>query len=216
VAQALILLRREGLEGVTFRKLISRLKVKAPAIYWRFRDKQDLLEAMAESILQEFFADWTPMQPGESSWQVWLAHTMNRLRQAMLGYPDGGRVIAGARPHQTPTLARIAECSLRALEDSGVPLATAAGIVFTAVHYTFGHVIEEQSSPSLDVLAGPAAASVVSEFPTIARLIQSSRDRGHTPQAIYELGISLIIRGGEFVAADHMPPLKTGISQLPE
>jgi TetR/AcrR family tetracycline transcriptional repressor len=73
----------------------------------------------------------TPSQPGVASWQVWFAQTMHSLRLAMLSYPDGARVIAGARPRQTPTLARIAEYSLRALEEDDVPLATASGIVFT-------------------------------------------------------------------------------------
>jgi TetR/AcrR family tetracycline transcriptional repressor len=77
VAHALILLRREGLEGVTFRKLMTRLNVKAPAIYWRFAGKQDLLEAMAEKILQEAFSN---LAPGAHAWQNWLSETMHQLR----------------------------------------------------------------------------------------------------------------------------------------
>jgi TetR/AcrR family tetracycline transcriptional repressor len=70
---------------------------------------------MAETILQEFFADLAPLQPGALFWQTWFAGILVRLRHAMLAYPDGARVIAGARPQQTLTLARIAEDSSKAL-----------------------------------------------------------------------------------------------------
>ncbi len=197
VAEALKLLKREGLEGITFRKLIARLHIKAPAIYWRFESKRDLLEAVAETILQRHFADLAP-KPSGRAWQSWLKHILNRLRDALLAYPDGARLIAGARPHQTPTLTRIAEYSLSALEES-VGLATAGAIVFTALHYTFGHVIEEQSSPSLEELAGPSAAPIVAGFPTIARLIAMSGKKGNPARATYNLGLDLIIHGGEAI-----------------
>jgi AcrR family transcriptional regulator len=198
IEQALVLLSGEGLEGVTFRKLMARLKVKAPAIYWRFQNKQDLLEAMAEAILQKTFSDLGPMQSPRNPWQEALASTMKRLREGLLAYPDGARVVAGARPHQTPTLARIAEYSLADLERNGIPLLEAAGIVFTCLHYTFGYVIEEQSSPSLAVMAGPAAAGVVAQFPKIAHVIRLAQRENYSPESAYEFGLKLIIRGAEW------------------
>jgi TetR/AcrR family tetracycline transcriptional repressor len=195
VREALRLLRREGLDALTFRKLMARLKVAAPAIYWRFDSKRDLLDAVAEAILQQEFSALVPCAGGDGSWEEWLAETLHRLRRAMLAYPDGARIVAGARPHQAPTLTRIAEYLLRAVEQGGVDLQTAGAVVFTALHYTFGHVIEEQSSPSLDKLAGPEASSIVAAYPAIARLIDASRKVPHSPEAIYDVGLRLIIAG---------------------
>lgn len=194
IAESLLLLGEEGLEGITFRKLISRLKIKAPAIYWRFDNKRDLLEAVAEAILLEQFSDFSPFRANETTWQDWLFATFNRLRRALLAYPDGARVVAGARPYQTPTLSRIAEYSLRALEEGGLDLRTAGEIVFTALHFTFGHVIEEQSSPGIQEIA---QAPFIAAYPTIERLIALSQAAGHTQDAIYELSLDLIIKGGE-------------------
>ncbi|MFI6321794.1 TetR/AcrR family transcriptional regulator C-terminal domain-containing protein [Nonomuraea sp. NPDC050556] len=188
VREALELLRQEGLAGVTFRKLTTRLEVKAPAIYWRFKDKQELLDAMAEAMLQEQFAGFAPHAAGEP-WQPWWSGVLRRLRRAMLAYPDGGRVVAGARPPGAPTLPRISEYGLRALEGGGLPLVEAANVVFTALHYTFGHVIEEQDSTGADTVDLAAFAAT---YPTIARLLTTGRGNG---DAIFDAGIALIING---------------------
>ncbi|MGP3959850.1 TetR/AcrR family transcriptional regulator C-terminal domain-containing protein [Nonomuraea sp. 3N208] len=192
VKQALTLLKQEGLTGVTFRRLTTSLQVKAPAIYWRFNDKQELLEAMAEAILQEQFAELTPLPLGQP-WQPWLTAVLHRLRQALLAYPDGARVVAGARPPGTPTLARIAEHALRTLEDRGLPLAEAANVVFTSIHYTFGHVIEEQDSAGAHTMDSQTAKEFTQAFPTIARALAETRRTGLTPDDIFNAGVSLII-----------------------
>lgn len=192
VKQALTLLKQEGLTGVTFRRLTTSLQVKAPAIYWRFNDKQELLDAMAEAILQEQFAELAPL-PSDQSWRPWLAAIFHRLRQAMLAYPDGARVVAGARPPGTPTLARIAEHALRTLEDRDLPLAEAANIVFTGTHYTLGHVIEEQDSAGAHTMDTRTAEQFAQTFPTIARALAEGRHAGLTPDDIFNAGVSLII-----------------------
>ena len=51
--QAFAVLNDSGLEGLTLRRLAGRLNVKAPAIYWHFKDKQDLLDEMATEVLRE-------------------------------------------------------------------------------------------------------------------------------------------------------------------
>ncbi|WP_214327962.1 TetR/AcrR family transcriptional regulator C-terminal domain-containing protein [Nonomuraea sediminis] len=192
VRQALTLLRQDGLAGVTFRKLTTSLQVKAPAIYWRFNDKQELLEAMAEAILQEQLADLTPLQSGQP-WQPWLAGVLHRLRRALLTYPDGARVVTGARPTGTPTIARIAEYGLRALQDGGLTLPEAANVVFTSIHYTFGHAIEEQDSTGAHTMDDKTAEEFVRTYPTIARAMVEARSTGVTGDDIFDAGISLII-----------------------
>ncbi|MDG6103274.1 TetR/AcrR family transcriptional regulator C-terminal domain-containing protein [Dactylosporangium aurantiacum] len=187
VSQGLALLKQDGLPGVTFRQLTTNLRVKAPAIYWRFKDKRELLEAMAEAMLRQELGDLAPMPAGQAG-RPWLRSVLHRLRRAMLAYPDGARVVAGARPVRTPTLARIPEYGLRALEDGGLPLARAATIVYTAVHYTFGHVIEEQDSAGAE-----AAEEFAVAYPTVARVMHEGRRLGLTATDIFDAGLSLIL-----------------------
>lgn len=111
---------------------------------------------------------------------------LHRLRRAMLAYPDGARVVTGARPPHTPTLASIPEYALRALEDSGLTLPQSASVSYTVVHYTFGHVIEEQDS---------AEAQPTKEFqlayPCTTRVMTEGLNLTATDS--FDTGLSLII-----------------------
>ena len=51
LAAALGLLDEAGLEQLTMRRLAAALGVQNGATYWHFRSKQDLLEAMADTLL---------------------------------------------------------------------------------------------------------------------------------------------------------------------
>ncbi len=51
VSEALGLIQEEGLDALSMRRLADRLKVKAASLYWHVRDRRELLELLAESIL---------------------------------------------------------------------------------------------------------------------------------------------------------------------
>src|SRR5260370_20617908 len=51
VAEARGLVQVEGLEALSMRALADRLHVKAASLYWHVRDRRELLELLAESIL---------------------------------------------------------------------------------------------------------------------------------------------------------------------
>jgi TetR/AcrR family tetracycline transcriptional repressor len=192
VVEALNLLEEGGLANVTIRRLATRLDVKAPSIYWRFADKQALLDAMAEAMIAEFVGDSAP-PPLERHWRPWMFDQLHRLRKAMLAYPDGARVVAGARPTGTPTLAALTESSLRALEGRGIDLAEASALVFTAFHYTFGHVIEEQDSTGAATMDDAAKAAFAESYPTIARVMAFAQERRLSGEEIFDAGLALIL-----------------------
>src|SRR5882672_7524628 len=51
VSAALGLVQQEGLEALTMRGLADQLNVKAASLYWHVRDRRELLELLADSIL---------------------------------------------------------------------------------------------------------------------------------------------------------------------
>ena len=51
VEAALSLVNEEGLEGLSMRALADKLDVKAASLYWHVRDRRELLDLLAESIL---------------------------------------------------------------------------------------------------------------------------------------------------------------------
>jgi len=190
---ALDLLRVGGVEAVTVRALSARLGVQAPSIYWRFAGKRELFEAMAEAILAEQLAG-LPAYDGAQPWATWWTDRLRALRAAMLAYPDGARVVTGARPLQVPTLGRLPEEALRAAEASGLELGEAALRVYTSLHYTFGHVIEEQDSAEAATMDDAARAGFAMRYPTVARLLASPAAAGGTADGVFAAGVALILR----------------------
>ncbi|MCB1262770.1 MAG: TetR family transcriptional regulator, partial [Acidimicrobiales bacterium] len=53
VEEARVLIARDGLDALTLRRLADSFSVSAPALYAHFRDKEDLLRAVAEREFEE-------------------------------------------------------------------------------------------------------------------------------------------------------------------
>lgn len=140
VTGALALLDADGLEGLTMRKLGARLGVQAGAIYWHFKDKEALLDAMADRIVGRIIE--TPLTSGP--WDAQLADLAHRLRRALLAHRDGARVVAGTYVAE-PNTVRSGEQAMRILTDAGFPPDRAGWVIFTVLYYVLGHTIEEQA-----------------------------------------------------------------------
>lgn len=68
VREALSLLDEEGLDGLSMRKLASRLKVQAPTLYYHIPDKSALLNEVMVTLFQDVFARIPPCK----TWQEWM------------------------------------------------------------------------------------------------------------------------------------------------
>ena len=100
VRAALELLNEVGLDGLSTRRLAERLQVRSPTLYWHVRNKQELLDLMANTILFRAPPDFHM----QGDWWVWMGQLARVIRGNLLEYRDGARVVAGTRP--TPTLGR--------------------------------------------------------------------------------------------------------------
>ncbi|MEV7502865.1 TetR/AcrR family transcriptional regulator C-terminal domain-containing protein [Streptomyces sp. NPDC093018] len=138
---ALRLLNEVGLDGLTLRAIAKELDVKAPALYWHFKDKQALLDEMATQMYRRMVAG-TELEPGDT-WQERLLKINRGLRTALLDYRDGARVFSGSLFTGTDHAPAL-EANLRLLLDAGMTLVQAVDAGRTAHAYTIGFVTEEQ------------------------------------------------------------------------
>jgi len=193
IQAALELLNEEGLNNLSLRKLASRLDMQAPALYWHFKSKEVLIDYMAEAILRKEFADLTPRQDDEP-WQEWLVATCTRLRNAMRAYRDGARVVAGAHLFPAVTLMYLFEISMESLVSSGLESRKANLIMSTAVHFVFGRVIEEQSSPSPEQIENFMHSDMLKRFPNMGQSIDEAMEDFKNGYDEFEDALRLIIR----------------------
>ncbi|MER7578742.1 TetR/AcrR family transcriptional regulator C-terminal domain-containing protein [Kitasatospora sp. NPDC097691] len=204
VDAALRLLNEVGLDGLTLRAIAAGLDVKAPALYWHFKDKQALLDEMATEIMRRMTARTAEAGGGTPAgdWRGTYLTTMRTLRAELLRYRDGAKVYSGARFTDTSYAAGL-DASLRVLIDAGFTLATATRAWYTAYSYTIGYVIEEQAmapnpfdgDEGYDV---EARADRLAEHPLAAeagRAMFVDFDEG------FEQGLALVLAGVESVLA---------------
>lgn len=141
VDTALRLLNEVGLEGLTLRAIAAELDVKAPALYWHFKDKQALLDEMATEMMRRM---GLPSEQAPADWREALTVAMQGLRAHLLCYRDGARVYSGTYFTDTSYAAPM-ESHLRWLIGQGFAPADAVRAWHTAYSYTIGYVIEEQA-----------------------------------------------------------------------
>ncbi|MFH8442923.1 TetR/AcrR family transcriptional regulator [Streptomyces sp. NPDC018026] len=138
---ALKLLNEVGLDGLTLRTIARELDVKAPALYWHFKDKQALLDEMATEMYRRMVAG-TPLDPADT-WRERLLKANRGLRTALLGYRDGARVFSGSR-FTGAVHAEQMEETLRLFIATGLTLAQGVRAATTTYLFTLGFVTEEQ------------------------------------------------------------------------
>ncbi|MFD8147078.1 TetR/AcrR family transcriptional regulator C-terminal domain-containing protein [Streptomyces sp. NPDC059708] len=141
VDTSLRLLNEVGLDGLSLRAIAKELDVQAPALYWHFKNKQELLDEMATEMYRRMTADST-LDPG-LSWQDRLLTANRGLRTALLRYRDGAKVFSGSRFTGTEHAVGM-EAELRALTGAGFTLHQAVRATTTAYLFTLGFVTEEQ------------------------------------------------------------------------
>ena len=193
---ALKLLNEVGLDGLTLRSIARELDVKAPALYWHFKDKQALLDEMATEMYRRMVAG-TPLDP-DDTWQERLLRTNRGLRAALRGYRDGAKVFSGSR-FTGLVHAEQMEDNLRLFTTAGFTLAQAVRATSTAYAYTLGFVTEEQG---VEPLPGERRegydiderARMMADYPLSARAgaeIFADYDQH------FEEGLALVIAGIE-------------------
>ncbi|MEU9164536.1 TetR/AcrR family transcriptional regulator C-terminal domain-containing protein [Streptomyces sp. NPDC048424] len=170
VDTALRLLNEVGLDGLTLRAIAKELDVQAPALYWHFKNKQELLDEMATEMYRRMVAG--QRIPSGATWQEQLMVFNAGLRAALLGYRDGAKVYSGSRFTGTEHAVQLEE-NLRAFVTAGFEPTQAVRALTTAYYFTLGFVTEEQGVEPLpgdrrDGFDVDERAARMAEFPLAA------------------------------------------------
>ncbi|GGT86134.1 TetR/AcrR family transcriptional regulator [Streptomyces lateritius] len=116
VEACLELLDAEGADALTFRRIGARLGADPTAVYRHFRNKDDLLLAVADHLLEESLEGFEPA----ADWRETLRTLFVRNRTVYLSHPRAA-VLATVRITRRPAEMRVIEMVLAALSDAGFP-----------------------------------------------------------------------------------------------
>jgi TetR/AcrR family tetracycline transcriptional repressor len=144
--EAFALLETDGLAALSMRALAERLGVQAPALYWHFRHKSELLGLMALAIYAEARAEL----PQTDDWRAWLLAYGRALRQRLASQRDAAQLCAIARPVATPDGEAVAAPLTRLGLDREFALAAIAAVTSLGL----GWASFETNRPMHDYLEG--------------------------------------------------------------
>ena len=162
---ALDVVAREGVEALSMRRLAEELNVWPMSVYRYFRDKDELLEAIAGSAANRIAVPST-----EGSWRVQLRELLHAARDAFALDPAG---LAGHLPRAflAPEMLQMSESALAILRGAGLPDDEAANAWRALWSYAFGFtVFRLAGSPEEAQRAARTAVAGLSdeEYPSLA------------------------------------------------
>ncbi|WP_248964206.1 TetR family transcriptional regulator [Sphaerisporangium perillae] len=119
VEHALTLANDDGVGAVTIRRLAGSLGVTPMALYWHFKNKEELMSALAEHVLSRVTAD---VSPGDL-WHRRLRVMVEALVRVMREYPCVPDLLTEVEDkHELESFKRATEATLDVLTAAGFTL----------------------------------------------------------------------------------------------
>ncbi|KPU91106.1 transcriptional regulator [Variovorax paradoxus] len=196
---ALSLLDEVGMDKLSTRLLAERLGVQQPALYWHFKNKRALLDAMNGEILRRSHHRKLPLP--DETWEGFLRENARSFRRALLARRDGARLHAGSEPD--PGDLDMVEAQLAAVVRLGVPPAQAMTLLIALGRYTVGCVLEQQATPADAAMQQQTLDAAAASRPLLAEAFSTYRAAG--PDALFEIGVDLMLEGAKVRLAAQAP-----------
>jgi TetR/AcrR family transcriptional regulator, tetracycline repressor protein len=141
VRVALDLLDEVGLDDLTMRRLAERLGVTAASLYWYVRDKDELLELLADAISAEI-----PLPDPSRPWRTALEALARSFRQVAQAHRDAARVLVATMPTGPHRLLAI-DAMLGLLSRAGFSPPDAGDIAYLLNVFAVGFMLDEALGP---------------------------------------------------------------------
>ncbi len=198
-AAGLAVLRRDGLDALSMRKVAAELGVRAASLYWHVQDKEELLDLLADSLLWDARKLTT-----QGPWDVRLREMAVAYRCHLHANRDSARIMAG-RLVPGPNLIYVLDTMLGWLREAGFSPADAARATRTIATHVQGFVLQEQlpisaleahgAGPAQAVAAAAEAfrAAPAEQYPHVAAMAEMVI--GDDMDAIFLFGVERIIDG---------------------
>jgi AcrR family transcriptional regulator len=141
VDKATQLLDEYGIADLTMRRLARELNVSPGALYWHFADKQALLGAVADRILEP-----TAGAVDEAPWSHRVVSVCAALRNALLSSTDGAELVSASfAAGKSERIAEILNRLTDAAAGAGIDPPNAELAARTVLYYVLGFTADEQS-----------------------------------------------------------------------
>ena len=206
VDAALVLLEREGMQGLSMRKLAHELGAGAASLYWHVGDKEELLSLLLDRIVGEAEVP----EPDPEHWREQVKELGRRARRQLTSRRDAAQLSLGRIP-AGPNSLPVMEKNLAVLAASALPARVIAYAADMFALYVGAFAYEESlQAPMLggegvgaEQLAEYFRSLPPDRFPTITRLADDLA--AGDAEERFEFALELLVRGLEAMATSEQP-----------
>lgn len=207
VAAALRLIDDEGLDALSTRRLATELSVSGPSLYNHFATKDDLLDAVVDSVIGEVDLSMFGTAPGAvgpvgdtgnagsagaagTAWPEALRDWARSYRAALAAHPNIVPVLAQG-PGRRPNALRLADAVFGHLVESGWPRGQATRIGALMRYFVTGSALASFAA------GFPADAEVydAADYPHLGEAHRLAGHRGTVDEGAFETGLEALLDG---------------------
>jgi AcrR family transcriptional regulator len=206
VERALTVMDTEGPDAVTIRRIAQEFGVTPMALYWHVANKDELLEAMGDALLDGIAPAVTT-----GAWSAQLRGVIEALVDSMRAHPAAAELVL-SRILVHPEGLELTEFTLGVLEDAGFTVAQAADLARTALQTAIMLVsqmpgaetqaAEEQRDQLLQHKRAYLDALAPEAFPRVREAAFALTDCADV-DGYYGFGIDVFVAGAEALLRRH-------------
>lgn len=192
VEAARVLVDAEGLAAVSTRRLAAELGVSGPSLYNHFRTKDQILEAVADSVSAQ--VDLSMFEDGRD-WRTALHDWAVSYRSALRDHPNIVPVLATG-PGRRPAGLRLADAVYGAMVDAGWPPAQATSIGALMRYFIMGSALGSFAGGFVD----DESAYDPADYPHLGQAHLLAEQQEKVDERAFEVGLAALLEGlaGQF------------------
>ena len=188
---------RDGLDGLTMRRLAQELDVEAMSLYHHVANKDEMLDGMVDHVFEEFEV------PVDVGWRDAMAHRATSARRSLRHHPWAIGLLDSRTSPGPATLAHH-DAVLGVLRSGGFPVRLAAHAFAAIDSFLYGFVLQEVALPfeGDDELAAMADDlrddAFASHFPHLDEMMtEVALQPGYDFGDEFDFGLDLVLDGIE-------------------
>ncbi|MYS16038.1 TetR family transcriptional regulator [Streptomyces sp. SID4982] len=189
VQTARALVDAEGLQAVSTRRLAAELGVSGPSLYNHFRTKDEILEAVADSVSAQVDLS---MFEGDRDWRTALHDWAVSYRSALRDHPNVVPVLAHG-PGRRPAGLRLADAVYGAMVDAGWSPAQATSIGALMRYFIMGSALGSFAAGFVD----DASAYDPADYPHLGQAHLLAEQQDKIDERAFETGLTALLDGLE-------------------
>ncbi|WP_329570240.1 TetR/AcrR family transcriptional regulator [Kitasatospora sp. NBC_01266] len=186
VGAALALVDAEGLEALSTRRLATELSVSGPSLYNHFATKDELLDAVVDSVMGE--VDLAMFAAG-LDWRTALRDWARSYRAALAAHPHIVPVLAQG-PGRRPNALRLADAVYGCLVEAGWPRGQATRIGALMRYFITGSALGSFAA------GFPEDAQLYAgDYPHLGEAHRLAEHRRAVDEGAFETGLEALLDG---------------------